>query len=166
MTTALLPCFKCGKKLDSALPGRPQDNQPYAGTAFYSPGHYGSTFFDPMDGQQIEITICDDCLSKNQGAIAWQRANILLTCAGIAVGRKKLQSTLEFYIGQDEAGDVASIKVEPIQFGSPEPGIVWFTSQFEVAKRAWAADHDEPGPEKFTYENGHAWIPTDHGDDS
>lgn len=38
--------------------------QPYAATVFYSGGHYGSTFFDPMDGSYIELAICDGCLEE------------------------------------------------------------------------------------------------------
>ncbi|MTH94743.1 hypothetical protein [Roseibium sp. RKSG952] len=36
--------------------------QPLDGLAFSTPGHYGSTFFDPCDGTSIEIAVCDDCL--------------------------------------------------------------------------------------------------------
>lgn len=39
-------------------------NHPYKATAFTTRGHYGSTFFDPMDGSYIEINVCDDCLIK------------------------------------------------------------------------------------------------------
>lgn len=39
-------------------------NHPYKATAFITRGHYGSTFFDPMDGSYIEINVCDECLVK------------------------------------------------------------------------------------------------------
>ena len=55
-----VPCIVCGKVLQSAIPGA--INQPYAGTAFMTTGHYGSTAFDPMDGSRLEIIVCDPCL--------------------------------------------------------------------------------------------------------
>ena len=62
-----VPCFVCGKQLAPAIPPevriRKDANQPYAGTAFTSHGHYGSTVFDPMGpGTILELNICDDCL--------------------------------------------------------------------------------------------------------
>jgi hypothetical protein len=38
--------------------------QPVDGLAFNSPGHYGTSVFDPMDGSHLEIAICDDCVVK------------------------------------------------------------------------------------------------------
>lgn len=70
--TDALPCIACGKRLENAL--FDVDNQPYGGTAFVSFGHYGSTFFDPMDGQNIEINVCDLCLAKHTTKIGWRRA--------------------------------------------------------------------------------------------
>lgn len=55
-----LSCIRCDKQLDPAL--TEDYNQPYAGTTFTTKGHYGSTFFDPMDGSSLEINICDACL--------------------------------------------------------------------------------------------------------
>lgn len=67
-----LPCIVCGATLENVWPE--SDNQPSDGTAFSSYGHYGSTFFDPIDGQQIEINVCDPCLVKNTEKIAWRPA--------------------------------------------------------------------------------------------
>lgn len=57
-----LPCIVCAKKLKPAVDN--ELNQPNDGLAFCTYGHYGSTFFDPMDGSQLEINICDSCLKK------------------------------------------------------------------------------------------------------
>lgn len=38
--------------------------QPSGGLAFRTRGHYGSTFFDPMDGSGLEIAVCDECVSQ------------------------------------------------------------------------------------------------------
>lgn len=75
-----LDCIVCGKKLEPTfcdpLPG-PVSNQPSEATYFISYGQYGSTIFDPMDGQFIEINICDVCLAAKRG----ERQNV------IALGR-------------------------------------------------------------------------------
>jgi len=63
-----LPCLICGRSLDSVGPtaGLPR-NQPSGGTAFSTSGHYGSTFFDSIDGmERLEIAICDDCMSRSR----------------------------------------------------------------------------------------------------
>jgi hypothetical protein len=61
---ATVPCVACGKALKCAIPGDRRENQPYAGTAFVTRGHYGSTVFDPMDDSALEINVCDDCLLR------------------------------------------------------------------------------------------------------
>lgn len=58
-----LSCIVCDYQPDVAYNGC-ESNQPYKATAFSTRGHYGSTFFDPMDGSQIEINVCDSCLQK------------------------------------------------------------------------------------------------------
>jgi hypothetical protein len=55
-----LPCIVCGRDLLSC--SRP--NQPLDGLSFSTPGHYGTTVFDPMDGSALEINVCDPCLSE------------------------------------------------------------------------------------------------------
>lgn len=48
-------CVRCDKKLENFMEGR--GFQPNYGLAFITYGHYGSTFFDPMDGSWMEIAI-------------------------------------------------------------------------------------------------------------
>jgi len=60
-----LPCIACRKPLGKALPS--SENLPSSGLAFTSDGHYGSEF-DPMNGQYLEINVCDDCLRKAAAA--------------------------------------------------------------------------------------------------
>lgn len=55
-------CIVCHKRLEEAIPD--STNQPYKATTFMTQGHYGSTFFDPMDGSYLEINVCDECLEK------------------------------------------------------------------------------------------------------
>lgn len=74
-----LPCFKCGRVLESAVPPAvlgDDGNQPSKGTAFSTVGHYGSTFIDnfsPLD-PRLEINICDPCLrAAPKGTLRWVR---------------------------------------------------------------------------------------------
>lgn len=62
-----VPCIVCGFQPKSAVPenvsGGPI-NQPHDATTFQTTGHYGSTVWDPMTGQKLEINVCDECLKK------------------------------------------------------------------------------------------------------
>jgi hypothetical protein len=39
-------------------------NHPIGGIEFTSYGHYGTTVFDPMDGTELSINICDTCMKE------------------------------------------------------------------------------------------------------
>jgi len=60
-----LTCIVCDYQPVEAIK-HSDNNFPYKATAFITRGHYGSTFFDPMDGSHIEINVCDECLVKAQ----------------------------------------------------------------------------------------------------
>lgn len=67
-----LPCCVCRKHLENAIDFDTDDvNQPRQGLEFTTEGHYGSTYFDPMDGSLIAVNICDDCLRRlaNEGLV-------------------------------------------------------------------------------------------------
>lgn len=70
-----LPCFVCGTDLEHATGWTPGGcdalpNQPMKGTAFDTPGHYGSTLWDSFsDLLKIEIMICDACLALHPDRI-------------------------------------------------------------------------------------------------
>lgn len=57
-----LQCIACGKEMLNIMEDR--GHQPKDGLSFHSYGHYGTTFFDPMDGSAIQIAVCDECLVK------------------------------------------------------------------------------------------------------
>lgn len=61
----ILSCIVCDSELSESFQGT-EENQPHKATCFMTQGHYGSTFFDPMDGTWLEINVCDDCLKKAQ----------------------------------------------------------------------------------------------------
>jgi hypothetical protein len=59
-------CFGCGKELrDIGEEGKYL--QPLDGLAFETTGHYGSAYFDPMDGTRLAVVICDACLTQRLG---------------------------------------------------------------------------------------------------
>jgi hypothetical protein len=112
-----LDCIVCDKPLEAAVPDPVQTgvNQPYAGTSFHSYGHYGSTIFDPMDGQFIEINVCDECLERKRGreqnVIALGRTHKNLredpTSAYVITGYRELERSevppIVPWYGQEEA---------------------------------------------------------------
>lgn len=65
---SVAPCIVCGDTLDGLgahiFGSEPFFNQPEGGTGFTTSGHHGSTVFDPMNGNTLSISICDDCLVK------------------------------------------------------------------------------------------------------
>ncbi|QNJ56918.1 hypothetical protein SEA_REINDEER_127 [Mycobacterium phage Reindeer] len=70
---AIVPCFTCGTTLKNV--SEELDNQPYEGTEFITCGHYGSTFWDSFDGEELVINICDDCLRRNTERIAIRKSS-------------------------------------------------------------------------------------------
>ena len=133
---ALLPCIVCGAHLKNAFPS--SDNQPSEGTAFRTSGHYGSTFFDSFDGQQIEINVCDPCLVKNTEKIGWRRAFRGIECEDTQVGYERLDRPLVPYTGQDEQEDSMTVEVE--QLGRPlNRNVMWNAAACEDARRFVAA---------------------------
>jgi hypothetical protein len=58
-----IQCVKCEKVLENFMP-ETKGMQPNCGLAFLSYGHYGSTYFDPMNGTYIEISLCDECVKQ------------------------------------------------------------------------------------------------------
>lgn len=54
-----LPCLVCGERLLQAMPGTPE---PDGGVLCTTTGNYGSTVFDPFDGERLRFNVCDRCL--------------------------------------------------------------------------------------------------------
>lgn len=55
-----LHCIACGAEMINIMEDR--GHQPDDGLSFHTYGHYGSTFFDLLDGSFIQIAVCDRCL--------------------------------------------------------------------------------------------------------
>jgi hypothetical protein len=66
-----LPCFRCGRPLLNVF--HTSENQPDGGTEFRTLGHYGSTFWDSFDGEELILNVCDDCLSDQRDRLAVQK---------------------------------------------------------------------------------------------
>lgn len=91
MPVPALPCIACGKPLASVNPDG--ENHCYDGLAFRSYGQYGSTSFDPMNGEYLEINLCDECLLHAAKAqqVLWGRDRALATVDGSVVGTVELK---------------------------------------------------------------------------
>lgn len=129
-----LPCIVCGKQLENSEPvGSTERNQPLDGTAFSTHGHYGSTFFDPQDGQMLEITVCDECLGKHKDKILWRQDFRYIKCADVIVGVEYLDGPLVPYAEQAQDEDV--LHVHPNDLGMQNDGFRWKYSAFNFARR-------------------------------
>jgi hypothetical protein len=69
-----LTCIKCEKQLKNFASDM---HHPNDGLAFYTLGHYGSSYFDPMDGSFLELTICDECVKEadDKGLVGRRKPN-------------------------------------------------------------------------------------------
>jgi len=145
MANSMLPCFKCGKTLDQVFGSKGASaNQPSEATVFDSEGQYGSTYFDPMDGQRIEINICDECLKDYPNRIAWYRAFAPIQVDGVLVGREWLRRPLLLVqdafpngLVYDNEDTTRHIEVEDL--GKPWPNVEWRTDRFEFAREVVAS---------------------------
>jgi hypothetical protein len=142
MSEYALPCIACGAELrnvgwNQAVGGSDSENQPSDGTAFWSTGHYGSTFFDPMDGSQIEITVCDECLRKHTERVLWRQAAIYLTCCNVQVGREWLPDRQYVPYNPELPPAHECREIEPEDFGKPWKNVEWAYDRFELAQHEW-----------------------------
>lgn len=118
---ALLPCFKCGKTLINAFPDG--DNHPQDGTEFRTYGHYGSTFWDSFNGEELVLNICDNCLRERTDRLA-QHKRFRPVCApriGM-VGKHWVDRPMVPYTGNADDGNV---KIEPEEIGTDLPNTEW-----------------------------------------
>lgn len=98
---AYLPCFACGKLLENVFVEA--DNQPYAGTEFRTEGHYGSTFWDSFDGEDLILNVCDDCLRTHTERLAQQKRYLPVRCKGMTgFGRVPVDRPLVAYTGSPD----------------------------------------------------------------
>jgi hypothetical protein len=117
---AMLPCLMCGKALLNSF--EDSINQPEEGTEFTTYGHYGSTFWDSFEGEELVLNVCDDCLRKHPERLGRQktfrRVVVHETVAGLqaenVVGREWLHRELVPYFDGPEDEDTVAIEPEEI----------------------------------------------------
>lgn len=118
---ALLPCFVCAKELDNVFDQA--ENQPYEGTVFRTEGHYGSTFWDSFDGEELVLTICDQCLRARSDRLAQQKMYLPVECEGLTgFGRQHVDRPLVPYTG---SLDRSQAHVLPEELGTAMAGVEW-----------------------------------------
>lgn len=117
---AMLPCFKCGKTLPNAC--YDEDNQPYGGTEFRTYGHYGSTFWDSFDGEELVLNICDDCLGEHSARLAQHKRYLPISTDRLLVGKQWIDRPMVPYTGNRDDG---SISLEPEEVGADLPNVEW-----------------------------------------
>jgi len=109
----MLPCFTCGATLLNAFPDN--ENQPQDGTEFRTYGHYGSTFWDSFDGEELVLNICDACLERGKQRLAQhKRFRPIKTYKLGMVGKQWVDRPMVHYTGNRDDG---SITVEPEELG-------------------------------------------------
>jgi hypothetical protein len=136
----MLPCFTCGRTLRNAFPD--QENQPEEGTEFRTHGHYGSTFWDNLDGEELVLNICDECLREHTERLAQHKQYQPVTAHRMVVGKHWVDRPMVPYSGNRDDGEV---KIEPEEIGSDLPNVEWPDNADAV--RAYAiklADQHEP----------------------
>jgi hypothetical protein len=118
--TAYLPCFVCGRELPNVM--EDCDNQPYEGTVFTTEGHYGSTFWDSFDCEELVLTICDACLRARTGRLGQQKRALPVRCAGMSgFGELPVNRPLVAYTGHP---DTDSYEVDVEELGQ-DPKVRW-----------------------------------------
>ena len=127
---AFLPCFVCGKKLENALDA---DNQPYGANVFRTDGHYGATFWDSFDYEDIVINVCTPCLETRKERIGQQKMYQPIRCEGMTgFGRLSVDRPLVAYTGKP---DDTFAYVNEDELGTDIPGVEWVS---DIAERAAA----------------------------
>jgi hypothetical protein len=158
---AMLPCIVCGTTLRNVFEDG-DVNQPSEGTEFRTYGHYGSTFWDSFEGEEIVINICDACLRTWSERVARHKRfrKLVVTdtrgpiTASTAVGRQWVDREMVPYFDGPEDNDPISIEVHEIGILQAEghghfERIEW-VSNWRKIKRNLARQQriDEDGPER------------------
>lgn len=128
MKDSFLPCFVCDKTLQNVF--EESTCQPYEGTVFYTEGHYGSTFWDSFDGEELVVLICDSCLRKGSARLGQKKAYIPVFCEGFLVGREFADRPLIAYCGSP---DDTRVNVEVEELGVL-PDIEWAKDIDQIKK--------------------------------
>jgi hypothetical protein len=122
MPRQALPCIVCGRELLNVFADM-VENQPDSGIACTSGGNYGSTVFDPMNGEYLELNICDPCLTRagEQGRVLTGRSRRPVAVEGLLVGWERIERPLvPWTAGLPGYGaDTLNLEVEDLEGGLP-----------------------------------------------
>lgn len=120
---AYLPCFKCGRVMLNVCVEA--DNQPSEGTEFRTEGHYGSTFWDSFDGEELVLNICDKCLREHCDRLGQQKRWLPVRCEGMqGFGRQWVERPLVAYTGNADKSELV-VEVDDLGTSVPGPWIEW-----------------------------------------
>lgn len=128
---AMLPCFKCGKTLPNVCCD--EENQPYGGTEFRTYGHYGSTFWDSMDGEELVINVCDECLREHGARLGQHKRYLPITANRLLVGKQWVDRPMVAYTGNRDDGHV---ELDADEIGSDLPNVEWPPNVAELKQYA------------------------------
>jgi hypothetical protein len=125
-------CFICATEY-TALGVEPTPD----GVWFRGYGNYGSTLFDPMDGQYLDILVCDDCLRERAHRASCGRESKLVLCEGTVVGKARTPDRGEVpfvpgKMGHHDPDDV--LNVEPEEVGTDLRTVEWLPGAEVAAK--------------------------------
>lgn len=137
----MLPCFVCGVTLVNACSD--SDNQPVAGTEFRTYGHYGSSFWDSFDGEELVLNVCDGCLGNGVERLAQHKRYRPVTAERVGVvGKHWVDRPMVPYTGNADSG---AVKVEPEEIGTDLPNVEWSAGAAQLRDYAvtLAGDPDE-----------------------
>lgn len=133
---ALLPCLICGKTLLNAF--AESENQPQEGTEFRTYGHYGSTFWDSFDGEELVLNVCDDCLRERADRLAQHKRFLPVRAHAVGiVGKHWVKRPMVPYTGN---ADDTAMKIEPEEIGADLPDTQWPADAAGLREFAIAAD--------------------------
>lgn len=134
---AYLPCFKCGRTLRNAF--IECDNQPSEGTEFRTYGHYGSTFWDSFDGEELILNVCDPCLREHSDKLAQQKRFQPIRCEGmVGFGKHWVNRPIVAYTGNT---DDSEMRVWTEDLGTEIPNVEW-SADIKEQKSALEAKND------------------------
>lgn len=125
----IIPCFVCGavlRNVDTAA-----DNQPSEGTEFRTYGHYGSTFWDSLDGEELVLNVCDPCLRARTDRLAQHKRHLPVLIGGrVLVGRQDVARPMVPYTGNR---DDTVLRVDAEDVGTPLAGVEWSMTAEDAA---------------------------------
>ena len=126
----MLPCFVCGKTLRNVF--GECENQPDEGTEFRTYGHYGSTVWDPMNGEELVLNVCDACLRAHPDRLAQhKRYRPVVTEGRMLVGKHWVDRPMVPYTANVDDGE---LRVEPEEIGTDLPRVEWPENVLELKK--------------------------------